>query len=126
MIGGSWSKPPRTSSPAATSSCLGLAHPRLFSPFDRAIGHYSRYTRSSLRALTPKGLVLVRTIYLDSVGMLASLGNRLFLKHAIPGPGQVAFWDKVLVRCSRLVDPLLFYSLGMSVLSIWKRPPTPS
>jgi hypothetical protein len=30
------------------------------------------------------------------------------------------------VRCSRLVDPLLFYSLGKSVLSIWKRPPTPS
>ena len=70
--------------------------------------------------------MLVRTIYLDSVGLLASLDNRLFLKHAIPGPGQVAFWDKVLVRCSRLVDPLLFYSLGMSVLSIWKRPPTPS
>ena len=105
---------------------LGPAHPRLFSPFDRAIGHYRRYTRSSLRALTPKGLVLVRSIYLDSVGLLASLGNRLFLKHAIPGPGQVAFWDKVLVRCSRLVDPLLFYSLGKSVLSIWKCPPTPS
>jgi cyclopropane fatty-acyl-phospholipid synthase-like methyltransferase len=103
---------------------LGPAHPRLFSPFDRTIGHYRRYTRSSLRALTPKGLVLVRSIYLDSVGLLASLGNRLFLKHAIPGPGQVAFWDKVLVRCSRLVDPLLFYSLGKSVLSIWKHLPT--
>ncbi len=105
---------------------LGPAHPRLFSPFDRAIGHYRRYTRSSLRALTPEGLVLVRSIYLDSVGLLASLGNRLFLSQSMPGPGQIAFWDKVMVRCSRLVDPLLFYSLGKSVLSIWKRPPTPS
>src|SRR5262249_53136043 len=32
---------------------LGPAHPWLFSPFDRAIGHYRRYTKSSLRALTP-------------------------------------------------------------------------
>jgi SAM-dependent methyltransferase len=102
---------------------LGPAHPWLFSPFDKAIGHYRRYTRPSLRALTPGGMLLVRSIYLDSVGLLASLGNRLFLKHAMPTPKQIAFWDKVLVRGSRVVDPLLFYSLGKSVLSVWKRQP---
>jgi SAM-dependent methyltransferase len=101
---------------------LGPAHPRLFSPFDRAIGHYRRYTRPSLRALTPKGLVTVRSIYLDSVGLLASLGNRLFLSQSMPGPRQIACWDKILVRCSRLVDPLFGYSLGKSVLSVWNRP----
>jgi SAM-dependent methyltransferase len=101
---------------------LGPAHPWLFSPFDRALGHYRRYTRSSLRALTPQGLVPIRCVYLDSIGLLASLGNRLFLKHSMPAPGHIAFWDKVLVRCSRLVDPLLRYSLGKSVLSIWQRP----
>jgi SAM-dependent methyltransferase len=101
---------------------LGPAHPWLFSPFDRAIGHYRRYTRPSLRALTPPGVVLVRSAYLDSVGVLASLGNRLFLGHSMPKPGQIAFWDKVLVRCSRLIDPLLYYSLGKSVLCIWRRP----
>jgi SAM-dependent methyltransferase len=100
---------------------LGPAHPRLFSPFDRAIGHYRRYTRSSLRALTPKGLVMVRSIYLDSVGLLASLGNSLILSQSMPGPRQIAFWDKILVRCSRIVDPLLGYSLGKSVLSVWNR-----
>jgi SAM-dependent methyltransferase len=101
---------------------LGPAHPRLFSPFDRAIGHYRRYTRSSLRALAPKGLVMVRSIYLDSVGLLASLGNSLILSQSMPGPRQIAVWDKIMVRCSRLVDPLLGYSLGKSVLSVWKRP----
>jgi SAM-dependent methyltransferase len=101
---------------------LSPAHPWLFSPFDRSIGHYRRYTRRSLRALTPGGLVLVRAIYLDSIGLLASLGNRLFLRQSMPGPGQIAFWDKFLVPCSRLVDPLLGYSLGKSVLCIWNRP----
>jgi SAM-dependent methyltransferase len=100
---------------------LGPAHPWLFSPFDQAIGHYRRYTRPSLRALTPEGTVLVRSIYLDSVGLLASLGNRLLLKHAMPTPKQIAFWDKVLVRCSQIVDPLLLHSLGKSVLSVWRR-----
>jgi SAM-dependent methyltransferase len=101
---------------------LGPAHPWLFSPFDRAIGHYRRYTKATLRALAPEGLVLIRSLYLDSIGLLASLGNRLLLRRALPGPGQIAFWDKVLIRCSRLVDPLVGYSLGKSVLNIWKRP----
>jgi hypothetical protein len=64
---------------------------------------------------------MVRSIYLDSAGLLASLGNRLFLSQSMPGPGQIAFWDKVLVRCSRVVDPLLCYSLGKSVLCVWER-----
>ena len=68
---------------------------------------------------------MVRSIYLDSIGMLASIGNRLVLSQSMPRPGQIVLWDKVMVRCSRLVDPLLFYSLGKSVLSIWKPPPTP-
>jgi SAM-dependent methyltransferase len=101
---------------------LGPAHPWLYSPFDEAIGHYRRYTRPSLRALTPEGTVLVRSVYLDSVGMLASLGNRLLLKHARPTTKQIAFWDKVLVRGSRVLDPILLHSLGKSVLSVWRRP----
>ena len=101
---------------------LGPAHPRLFSPFDQAIGHYRRYTRSSLEALTPEGLIKVRSVYLDSVGLLASLGNRLILSQSMPSRRQIAFWDKFLVRCSRLVDPLVGYSLGKSVLTVWNRP----
>jgi hypothetical protein len=100
---------------------LSPAHPWLYSPFDRAIGHYRRYTRLSLRALTPPGTVLVRSIYLDSIGLLASLGNRLVLRHAMPSSRQIAFWDKVLVRCSRVVDPLFLHALGKSVVTVWRR-----
>jgi SAM-dependent methyltransferase len=100
---------------------LGPAHPWLYSPFDKAIGHYRRYTRPALKALTPRGTDLIRSVYLDCVGLLASLGNRLLLKHAMPTPQQIAFWDKVLVRGSRALDPLLFHSVGKSVLCVWKR-----
>jgi hypothetical protein len=108
--------------PGGSVVVLAPAHPWLFSPFDRAIGHYRRYTRSSLRSIGPPGLDMVRSIYLDSIGLLASLGNRLLLAQSMPGTRQIAFWDKVLVRCSTIFDPLVGYSLGKSVLGVWKRP----
>lgn len=100
---------------------LSPAHQWLFTPFDEAIGHYRRYTRQSLRAVGPNGSTLVQLAYLDSVGLLASLGNRLVLKSSMPNPGQIAVWDRLMVPISGLVDPLLGYSLGKSVLAIWKK-----
>jgi SAM-dependent methyltransferase len=98
---------------------LAPAHQWLFSPFDSAIGHFRRYTKRSLRELAPPGLELTRLRYLDSVGLLASGANRFLLKSSSPNLGQIRFWDRVLVRASRMVDPLLAYSVGKSVLSVW-------
>jgi SAM-dependent methyltransferase len=100
---------------------LAPAHPWLFTPFDAAIGHYRRYNRSTLRAAAPAGLDLVRLAYLDAIGMLASLGNRLLLQSAMPTRNQIAAWDRLMVPLSRLVDPVLGYTLGKSVLAVWKK-----
>jgi hypothetical protein len=100
---------------------LSPAHQWLYTPFDKAIGHCRRYTKESLGALTPEALELVRLHYLDSVGLLASLGNRLLLKRAMPSPKQIAVWDKILVRLSRIADPLLAYLVGKSVVGVWRR-----
>lgn len=102
---------------------LSPAHPRLFTPFDAAIGHYRRYKKATLAALTPEGLELVRLDYLDSVGLLASLGNRLVLHRAMPSVGQIAAWDRWMVPASRLLDPILGHRLGKSVLGVWRKPP---
>jgi len=98
---------------------LSPAHPFLMSPFDQAVGHFRRYSRRSLRNLSPPGCKLVQLAYLDSAGLLASLGNRLLLKSALPTPSQIGFWDKVLVPVSRFLDPLLGQRLGKSVLGVW-------
>jgi SAM-dependent methyltransferase len=100
---------------------LAPAHQWLFTPFDQAIGHHRRYSRPSLRRAAPPELDLVRLVYLDSVGMLASLGNRLLLKSATPGPRQIAVWDRLMVPASRLVDPLLGHTVGKSVLAVWRK-----
>lgn len=103
---------------------LSPAHQSLFTPFDAAIGHYRRYSKQSLACAVPTELQRVSLRYLDSVGLLASLSNRLFLRQSMPTARQIAVWDKCLVRASRLMDPLLMYCLGKSVLGIWRKADT--
>lgn len=100
---------------------LSPAHAWLFSPFDRAVGHHRRYTRTSLDQLRPAALEPVRNGYLDAVGMAASLANRMLLRSAHPTKQQVALWDRVMVPASRVVDPLLGFRLGKSVYAVWSR-----
>ncbi len=98
------------------------AHAWLYSEFDRAIGHHRRYTAKDLRRLTPAELTLCRICYLDSVGTLASLSNRLLLRQPNPSRRQIEFWDRFLVPLSRLLDPLLRYHFGKTVVAIWSAP----
>lgn len=100
---------------------LSPAHEWLYTPFDKAIGHFRRYTAKTLRAVAPPSLKPERIFYLDSVGMLASLANRLFLRSAQPTLRQVLFWDRKLVTASRLLDPLFRYRVGKSVIGVWRK-----
>lgn len=100
---------------------LTPAHNRLFSTFDQAVGHLRRYTKATLRDAIPLGMVLLQLVYLDSVGIAASLANRLILRQGLPTRRQVAFWDRGMVPLSRLIDPLLGHALGKSLLGVWER-----
>lgn len=103
---------------------LSPAHGWLFTDFDRALGHHRRYDLRALRTMTPPTLRVVQAEYLDAVGILASLGNRLLLRSAQPTPGQIRVWDRAMVPVSRILDPLLGRRLGKSVLVAWELAPT--
>ena len=100
---------------------LGPAHQWLFSPFDQAIGHFRRYSKKTLAAAAPGELICRRLCYVDAVGLLALMGNRLLLRSRLPSSRQVWMWDRLMVPLSRLLDPLLCYRLGKSVLGIWQK-----
>ena len=100
---------------------LAPAHPSLFTPFDASIGHFRRYTLSGLATLSPPGAKMILSRYLDCIGLLASLGNRLFLHSSNPTLKQIKFWDSWLVRTSVRVDPLFNFKLGKSVIAIWQK-----
>jgi SAM-dependent methyltransferase len=107
--------------PGGNVIVLSPAHQFLFTPFDAAIGHFRRYTRASLGAVAPGNLRVRKLVYLDAAGMLASAGNRLLLRSAMPTEGQILTWDRLLVPVSRVIDPLLGFRVGKSVLGVWQR-----
>lgn len=100
---------------------LSPAHQWLFTDFDASIGHHRRYSKRSLACLTTEALTLERLYYLDAVGLLASAANRLFLRQSMPTVKQIKIWDRIMVRCSKIVDPILFYKAGKSVLGVWRK-----
>lgn len=107
--------------PGGALAVLAPAHPSLYTEFDRVIGHHRRYTRASLRAVAPPRCREESVRYLDSAGLLASAGNRLFLRSGSPSRGQVLFWDRVLVPISTALDVLTGFRLGKSVLGVWTK-----
>lgn len=100
---------------------LSPAFQFLFSPFDKAIGHFRRYTSKSLEAVVPAELKPIRLHYLDSAGFFASLANKLFLKQSYPSKQQVQTWDRLLVPVSKRIDKIFFHSFGKSILGIWRK-----
>lgn len=97
------------------------AHQWLFTPFDGAIGHYRRYSRSMLEDLSPAGLRVERIRYIDSVGLLASATNRLLLRQSMPTQLQLRFWDRWMVPSSRLADRLFLFRAGKTIVGVWRR-----
>lgn len=100
---------------------LAPAHQFLFTPFDKAIGHFRRYDKKTLAALVPDELECVRLSYLDSIGAFASLGNKLALRQAMPTLQQILLWDKKLVPLSIFFDRKIRFRAGKSVLGIWQK-----
>ena len=100
---------------------LAPALQALYSPFDKAIGHYRRYARKSLQSCTPPPSRLEKLAYLDCVGLIASGANRLILKQSSPSLRQILFWDKYMIPLSRILDPLIGHRLGKSILAVWVR-----
>ena len=102
---------------------LSPAHNRLFSPFDKAVGHYRRYNKAMLRELTPvsQAVKIESLYYLDSVGCLASFANMALLRQKMPTLKQIWLWDKVMVPISRVLDVLFTYRLGKTVVMVWRK-----
>ncbi len=100
---------------------LAPAWPFLFSPFDKAVGHHRRYTKGSLRKAIDPRFETVSEFYLDSIGLFASLANRLFLRAAAPSHRQIEAWDRLMVPVSRVIDRLLFYSVGKTVVGVYRK-----
>ena len=100
---------------------LSPAHHWLFSEFDKSIGHFRRYNKAHLRSMMPAGWLEIKLTYLDSLGVLLSLGNVLGLRQSMPTQTQIRIWDTICVPASRIVDRLFRGTIGKSVLAVWRK-----
>lgn len=100
---------------------LSPAFQYLYSPFDKAIGHYRRYTTRTLKRIMPPELEVVQLQYLDSIGFFASLANKLLLQQNYPTTKQVKMWDNYMIPVSKWTDKIFLHSFGKSILGIWRK-----
>ena len=100
---------------------LAPAFQSLYSPFDKAIGHYRRYSKKKLKKIAPDGLKLMSCRYYDSIGYFASVMNKLFLRQKMPSLKQVLFWDRWMVPVSTVTDKVFFHSFGKSIIAVWEK-----
>jgi len=103
---------------------LAPAHNWLFSAFDEAVGHHRRYTVAALRDITPPDTEVVLQRYLDACGTFLSLANKTLTRRSIPTQANINFWDRYIVPVSIVVDRMLRYRFGKSVLMVWRKRPT--
>jgi len=93
----------------------------VFSPFDKAVGHFRRYTRRDEARLTRPGLRLEKSFYLDGVGLALSLSNRMVLKSAMPTRQQIGFWDKYVIPVSRITDAVTAPFFGRTLIMVLQK-----
>ena len=95
------------------------AFPFAMSRFDRAIGHYRRYTVESARkAFTAAGMALEDVRYVNAPGLLAwTIGMRLL--RMTPREGLVLrSWDRAVVPAARRLEKRWRPPFGQSVLAV--------
>lgn len=107
--------------PGGNLIVLSPAFQTLYSEFDKAIGHYRRYTKKTLRACNNPQLTEITAMYLDSLGCALSFGNRLFTQQSQPKLKQLLFWDRCIIPISRWIDPILSNFFGRSVIVVWQK-----
>ncbi|MEQ1676362.1 MAG: class I SAM-dependent methyltransferase [Chitinophagaceae bacterium] len=100
---------------------LSPAFQFLYNPFDKAIGHYRRYSRKKLTEITPAGLLMISNRYYDTIGYFAALMNKLLLRQKYPTIKQVLFWDRWMVPVSKFLDKLFFHRFGKSIIAVWQK-----
>lgn len=93
----------------------------LFSKFDKKVGHFRRYDKSSLAHLVGRaGYSLVSTKYFDIAGILPWYINFVLLKNTLGG-GSVSLYDRGVVPIMRIVEGLWPAPVGKNILLIAKK-----
>ena len=93
----------------------------LFSPYDKAVGHFRRYTKASAtRQAQNAGFRVVHAQYFNALGALGWLWTYTLLKKDEPGEGAVKLLE-FLVPLLKRIERALPMPLGISVIVVGRK-----
>ena len=94
----------------------------LYSEYDRSIGHFRRYEKQFFVDFAKKNKIkCVKSIYFDSIGYFFLVLSKLINTKNKKNVGLGAFVWNLFVPISRILDILIGYSFGKSVLCIYRK-----
>jgi 2-polyprenyl-3-methyl-5-hydroxy-6-metoxy-1,4-benzoquinol methylase len=97
------------------------SYQKLYNQFDRELGHYRRYTKSSLtQAFTQTPLRIIHRQYFNFTGLFGwFITGSLLRKSAIPG-GQMKIYN-TLLPVIRIIDKLVLNRAGLSTIIVGRK-----
>lgn len=97
------------------------SYQHLYNQFDVGLGHYRRYTRSSLaRIFRMNDLKIIRKQYFNFVGLFGWFFSGSILKKEQVPVGQVRIFNS-LVPLFKLLDLATFHRVGLSTIVVGKK-----
>ncbi|MBV8528505.1 MAG: methyltransferase domain-containing protein [Candidatus Dormibacteraeota bacterium] len=104
--------------------CFVPAHPLLYGPFDRVLGHVRRYTRRELTAkLAGAGFRVVDIRHVNLPGsFLWFLSGRVLRRAGVPGGAtSLRAYDRFLTPLTRTLEARVRPPFGQSLIAIGER-----
>ena len=98
------------------------AHQKLYSNFDKAVGHCRRYNISFFRLSKFENAKIQKLIFLDLFGYILYFFNKIFYKDEVyPSKFKIFLWDKIFSPITIVLDFVTRYKLGKNILCIYKK-----
>ena len=93
--------------------------PRLYSNFDKHIGHFRRYTKRDLTDKTERaGFKILRCGFFDFVGILPWWLKYRVLKSTTMQPGALKLYDQIVVPFAQPIETLVPPPIGKNLILI--------
>ena len=96
-------------------------HQKLYSNFDKSIGHFRRYELNffQLDLVNLKRKVLIS---IDSLGYILYFLNKLFFKdEKLPSKLKIFIWDKIFTPFTIVIDFLTRYKFGKCIIAVYNK-----
>ena len=95
------------------------AFPFAYGRFDKAVGHYRRYTKASLReAFEAAGLDLVDLRYVNMPGLASWYVGVRLLRMTVSDSVVVRLWDRTITPLARRLESKRRPPFGQSLLAV--------